>query len=172
MPHKVDDRAIFTMNLLAYFNGEADGSEWYAYGRTSDNRHIVKHSAGAALPRPEQRQFSADLAGFLNDHLALDGAWWILLKELHVAHDEKFRPYVEAKSFEMIFIDADGDAQIAVESEDQHWTDWLLKGRQHWGEVAYAAWQEAGEFKHDVDARNLPTIRSALGERSNAKALR
>jgi hypothetical protein len=38
--------------------------------------------------------------------------------------------------------------------------------------MAYAAWQEAGEFKHDVDARNLPTIRAALGERSNAKALR
>lgn len=170
MPHKVDDRSIFTMNLFAYFNGEAEGTAWYAYGRTSDGRHIVKHGDGAALPRSEQRIFAADLAGFLNDHLALDGAWWILLKELQVERDEKFRPHVEAKSFEMIFIDADGDVQLAAESDDQHWIEWLIKGRQHWGEVAYGAWREAGAFKHDMDVKNLPTIKAALGQSSAGPA--
>lgn len=166
MSHRVEDRAIFTTNLLAFFNGEAEGTEWFAYGRTSDGRHVVRHSAGAVRARAEQCMFAADLAGFMNDQLSLDGAWWILLKEMDTERDEKFRPHVIYRNFVMIHIDADGDAQFAVESEDQHWSDWLLKGRQHWGEVGYAAWKEAGEFKYDVDAKNMPTIRAALGERS------
>ncbi|KXJ56579.1 MAG: hypothetical protein AXW12_00675 [Thalassospira sp. Nap_22] len=166
MPHKVDDKAVFTLNLQGYFHGEAEGSPWYAFGESNEGRTIIKTAAGAQLPRQEQVTFGSDLVHFLNKFLALDGAWWILLREMDIERDDQLVPHVTYRGFVMIHIDKDGDAQFAIESEDQHWTHWLLKGRQHWGEVAHRAWEEAGKFKYDVDAKSAPKIKAALGEKS------
>ncbi|QDP58353.1 MAG: hypothetical protein Unbinned664contig1000_34 [Prokaryotic dsDNA virus sp.] len=166
MPHKVADRAVLTLNLQGYFNGEAEGSPWYAYGETNEGRGLIRHSPDASLPRQEQVTFASELVHFLNKHLALDGAWWILLREMDTERDENLNIHIAYRSFVMIHIDSDGDARFAVESDDQHWVTWLLKGRQYWGEAAHRAWEEAGKFRYDVDAKNLPTIKAALGERS------
>jgi len=144
MSHKVDDKAVFTLNLQGYFNGEAEGSPWYAFGETNEDRTIIKRSEGANLPRQEQVTFASELVHFLNKYLALDGAWWILLREMDTERDEHLNILVAYRSFVMIHIDSDGDAQFAVESDDQHWVTWLLKGRQYWGEAAHRAWEEAG----------------------------
>lgn len=166
MPHKVDDKAVFTLNLQGYFNGEADGYPWFAYGETSEAYPLVKYSEGAQVPRPEQRMFAADLAQFLNKFLALDGAWWILLKEMDTELDANRIPHVTYRNFVMIYIDADGDAQFSLESDDQHWSEWLLKGRQYWGDYAHRSWEEAGKFKYDTDDKSAPKIKAALGEKS------
>lgn len=138
-----NDDLFLSGHALRRYATEADNGPWYAvFGRTG-GRLITTHKDQVWTPEPEavQRLFTDDMAAALNQELAHDGAWVVLLTSpimeeggLVVSAEREYGRFC------FIWMDKDGDIQFTIENEEPLWVV-LAQQKLHWMEQAEQAWQ-------------------------------